>query len=316
MLSFEYHEDIIIFNSSSKPNHIDFFQIKTKNKGNFTLNEILKKKKTKENDGNSILGKLFQNKINFDDETNSLNIVSNTSFSFKNSKDKIFICCDELTNEEKIDIQNKLKSELSIEWLNEFLNIIFFHTSELTIQHHNEITKDKLNKLIENKFSADVKYNPSLAYRTIFDEVNRRNNIEKEVDSFEELIKYKSISKNDFEKMLQIVVSEPNKLDLLKSKVFNSLDASSITISLRKKLLSEWKDIEIQYLTISNDFFYQCVDLIKKSIAKNLDSLNVPILKCLEIIYDDIKDYKLIKEQNIYSEYFLKAVILKELYDE
>lgn len=317
LLAFEYHEDIVILDSSENPSTIDFFQIKTKDKGNFTLNDILKKKKTKSNEGNSILGKLIANRLNFNDETKSLNVVINTKFNLSSSKDsKMYFCCNELTVAEKEEIEKQLKSEIGSEWLNEFLNIIFFHSSDLTIEHHNEITKDKLNRLIENLYSTDIKYNPSLAYRTIFDEVNRRNNIEKSINNFQELIQYKAISKQDFENMLKIVVSEPDKLSVLKNKIFNSLDSSGVSILLRKKLLEAWKDVEVQYLTVNNEYFTKCVEIIKKSISINLEKLTDGLLESLNIIFADIMLNKKIKEQKIYTEYFLKMVILKELYDE
>ncbi|MDN4011998.1 dsDNA nuclease domain-containing protein [Chryseobacterium gambrini] len=315
LLAFEYHEDIILLDSSSNPSQIDFFQIKTKNKGAYTLNEILKRKKLKTEDSGSILGKLFINRTNFNDETNSLNIVSNTSFKPSGISSGTF-CCNQLNDNEKKEIEKSLESELGIRWLEEFLDIIFFHTSDLTVNHHNEITKDKLNKLIENNYSSDVKFNPSLAYRTIFDEVNRRNNIEKDINSFEELIKYKAISREDFEKMLNIVVSVPNKLEMLKTRVFNSLDALGINVFLRKKLVEAWKDAEIQYLTINNVFFFKCIEIIKNSIDTNLESLQGDTFESLEIIYTDITSNKTIKEQKIFNEYFLKAIILKEFYDE
>ncbi|MDY3538379.1 dsDNA nuclease domain-containing protein [Riemerella anatipestifer] len=317
LLAFEYHEDIVILDSSDSPCSIDFFQVKTKDKGNYTLNELLKKKKNKSDDGNSILGKLITNKLNFDNETKTLNLVTNTRFKLSSSQDsKMYFCCNELSDIEKEEIEKQLKSEIGSGWLSDFLNIIFFHSSELTIEHHNEITKDRLNKLIENLYSSDVKYNPSLAYRTIFDEVNRRNNLEKPINNFEELIKYKAISKQDFEKMLKIVVSEPNRLDTLKNRIFNSLDSSGISIFQRKKFVEAWKDVEVQYLTVDNEYFGQCVEIIKKSISNNLEKLDVSLLKCLDVLFADIMLNKKIKEQKIYSEYFLKMTILKELYDE
>lgn len=315
LLAFEYHEDIILLDSSSTPSQIDFFQVKTKDKGAYSLNQIIKGKKLKKGDSGSILGKLFLNRINFTDETNSLNIVSNTSFAPSGVSSGAF-CCNQLSESDKKEIEKSLESELGIRWLEEFLDIIFFHTSDLTVNHHNEITKDKLNKLIENNYTSDVKFNPSLAYRTIFDEVNRRNNIEKDINSFEELIRYKAISRGDFEKMLNIVVSVPNKLEMLKAKVFNSLDALGINVFLRRKLVEAWKDIEIQYLTINNVFFFKCIEIIKNSIGTNLESLQGDTFESLEIIYTDIASNKTIKEQKIFNEYFLKAIILKEFYDE
>ncbi|WP_185208011.1 dsDNA nuclease domain-containing protein [Chryseobacterium sp. C3] len=317
LLAFEYHEDIIVLDSVNNPTQIDFYQIKTKDKGSYSLKNILTRKKLKNGDGGSILGKLYQNKLHFEVETNSLNIVSNTKFNIKSiQENKLIICCNELHEDEKVEIENCLKSELSIEWLQDFFNIIFLHTSELTIEHHNEITKDKLNRLIETRYNAHVKYNPSLAYRTIFDEVNRRNNLEREIQSFDELINFKSISKADFEAMLKIVVSEPDKLDLLKNKLFNLLDAEKINLSLRKKYLEAWKDVQIQYLSLSNDFFNQCVEVIKKVIEENIEQLDGNLLESLDKLYKALLNQKIIQKQQIYSEYFLKMVILKEIYHE
>ncbi|MEY8761269.1 dsDNA nuclease domain-containing protein [Chryseobacterium tongliaoense] len=317
LLAFEYHEDIIVLDSVNNPTQIDFYQIKTKDKGSYSLKNILTRKKLKDSDGGSILGKLYLNKINFNTETKSLNIVSNTKFSFKSIQEsQTLICCSELNEEEKKQIEGSLKSELSIELLEEFLNIIFFHTSELTIEHHNEITKDKLNRLIERLYNTDIKYNPSLAYRTIFDEVNRRNNLEKEVHTYEELVSYKSISKVDFETMLKTVVSEPDKLDVIKNKLFQLLDNAGISLFLRRKYLDAWKDVQIQYLSLENNFFYQCIDVIKKLIDENIEKLDGTLLESLDWLYSELKNQKIFKNQQIYSEYFLKLVILKEIYNE
>ncbi|MCQ9635163.1 DUF4297 domain-containing protein [Chryseobacterium sp. WG23] len=317
LLAFEYHEDIIVLDSVNNPTKIDFYQIKTKDKGTYSLSNILTKKKLKKGDGGSILGKLYQNKLNFDSETKSLNIVSNNRFSIKSIKEnRLVICCKELDDKEKLEIEENLKAELSIQWLHEFLDVIFLHNSELTIEHHNEITKDKLNKLIESLYHTDVKYNPSLAYRTIFDEVNRRNNIERKINNFEELIHFKSISKDDFDRMLKIVVSEPDKLKLAKNRLFDRLDNAGVSIPLRRKLSEAWKDVQIEYLSLNNDFFNQCVNSINKVIDNNIDELYGAVWENLDKLYVLLLQQKEIQNQKIYTEYFLKMVILKELYNE
>ena len=100
VLAFEYHEDIIILDSSENAKIIDFFQIKTKNKGKFSLKDLLKRTKSSDGEGSSILGKLAFNKINFTDNARSLNIVSNTDYNLStNEKDKIYFCCNELPEE-------------------------------------------------------------------------------------------------------------------------------------------------------------------------------------------------------------------------
>lgn len=318
ILAFEFHEDVIVFDSSKDPNFIDFYQIKTKNSGKFNLSALLKKQLQKNGDGSSILGKLFNNKLNFKEETRSLNLVSNTFFSFKDvqNRKKENICCDELRYEEKEIITKSINSELKVSCIDDFFKLMNFNVTDLTIEHHNEITSSKLNKLIEQKFTSDIKYNPSLAYRTIFDEINRRNNVEKTPSNFEELIKYKAVTKDDFNKFLNIVITEPNKVVLLKSKIFNVLDNNGINTAERIKLNSSWKDIEIELLKINNSFFNKTKNIIGKTIIDNEELLDRNIIDSIDLIYIQLLKNDTILKQNIYSEYFLKLLILIEIYND
>ena len=318
ILAFEFHEDIIVFDSSENPNFIDFYQIKTKNTGKFNLSALLKKQMLKNGDGNSILGKLFSNKLNFEEETKSLNIVSNTFFGFKEVKTskRENICSDELTSEEKVIIAKSISSELKIDWVESFLKLINFTVSDLTIEHHNEITSNKLNKFIEQKFTSDIKYNPSLAYRTIFDEINRRNNVEIMPSNFDELINHKAVTKADFDKFLKIVITEPNKIIDLKTKIFSILDANNIKTSERIKLNNSWKDIEIELLKINNSFFDKTKKIIGNIIKDNLELLETNIIESVDFIHNILMQNKTINKQNLYSEYFLKLLILIEIYND
>jgi hypothetical protein len=314
LVAFEYHDDIVIFDSSTKPTQIDFYQIKTKNKGSFNLKALLKKTPTKTTVGNSFLGKLLMNKLNFDKETSSLNIVSNAQYKLK-VVNKARICCNELEKSEIDELELSLTAELTCTWMQAFLDIMFLETSDLTIDHHTAITKEKLNALFEKKFSTDVKYNPSLAYRTIFDEVNRKNNVEKKLWTFEELVKYKSISKIEFEDILLRIAKEPTNLTTIKNQIFDKLDNAGIKISERRKLHNSWKDVEIEYLKIDNKFFSKCVKFISNLIDNNLDVLdNDNLIDALENIYEKAIHDSMLKNQKIYNEQFIKLVILKEIY--
>ena len=57
---FDFHEDLVIADSSTSPNLLDFYQIKSKDsKGNWTIKRLIRREKDKF----SILGKLYNNKI-------------------------------------------------------------------------------------------------------------------------------------------------------------------------------------------------------------------------------------------------------------
>lgn len=45
LLAFEFYEDIIVFDSSTVPNIIDFYQVKTKNKGKQSISTLVRKNK-------------------------------------------------------------------------------------------------------------------------------------------------------------------------------------------------------------------------------------------------------------------------------
>jgi hypothetical protein len=87
---FDHHEDVSVLDSEDAPNSIKGYQIKTKNSGNFTLQAMLKR----EAGGGqpptclpSILGRLYDLKIRFPEDTKLLAVVSNTSFSLRLSSD-------------------------------------------------------------------------------------------------------------------------------------------------------------------------------------------------------------------------------------
>jgi len=314
LLTFEYHDDIIIFDSSLNPSKIDFFQIKT-SKTKFNLKRLLSQKETKTGKSNSFLGKLLLNKINFENETSSLNFVTNSGYTF-DKNNKLRIVCRDLEAKEIKEIETNLTSELTCKWLDEFVDTIFFETSDLTIDHHEQLAKDKLYRLLESKYTTDVKYNPSLAYRTIFDEVNRKNNLEKKLSNFSELLKYKSISKKDFENILVTIAKEPSNLTNIKNQIFTNLDLAGLKISERRKLISAWKDVEIEYLKIDNEFFKKLVKLLNNLIDKHINVLDDEnLIDAIDKIFLEASRQPIIKSQKLYNNEFIKLVILKEIYN-
>lgn len=54
-LIFDYHDDVVVFDSSVKAKHADFYQVKTAAKPHWNFGEVIKRKKN----GNSIIGKIY-----------------------------------------------------------------------------------------------------------------------------------------------------------------------------------------------------------------------------------------------------------------
>jgi len=312
LLVFEFYEDIIVFDSSDNPNVIDFYQVKTKEKGKHSISSLLNKTK-----GSSILGKLFANKINFNDETSSLNIIANCDYKLEPKEGEVLgvkICCSELSEKEKKKIAESLSEELSITWLKEYFKTLFFEKSMLTIEHHTELTQQKLNKHIEEEFN-DVKFNPTIAYSTIFDEIKRRNNIEKSLTSFEELIEYKSISKTEFDNMIKVVGSEPKRIQDLKSDIINRIDAEKLPLKFRRFFKSNWSDFEVEYLKPNNLLFKEIEKIISQKVNENEDVLEDTLINSMNNILNIVIKEKVVKEQPIFDENLIKIMILKDICD-
>ena len=71
--SFDFHEDLVISNSSSSLKELECIQIKSKDNGNWTINALTKQPKGK----NSIIGMLYHNRIVFEDAVKTLTFMSN-----------------------------------------------------------------------------------------------------------------------------------------------------------------------------------------------------------------------------------------------
>jgi hypothetical protein len=73
-VGFELHDDIIHLDNPTTPTKVGFYQVKTKGRGKWTLEEILQPIP-------SIAGKLFANYLAFQSETATLAFVSNAGFA-------------------------------------------------------------------------------------------------------------------------------------------------------------------------------------------------------------------------------------------
>ncbi|MEO8320449.1 MAG: dsDNA nuclease domain-containing protein, partial [Bradyrhizobium sp.] len=85
-ISFEFHDDIVLLNSTSSPSLASFYQVKTKSKGHWTLTDLTSRKQKKNDPNNGLLpsfiGKLYSNYTLFPNDTDKLFFVSNVPCQF------------------------------------------------------------------------------------------------------------------------------------------------------------------------------------------------------------------------------------------
>lgn len=308
---FDFHDDLLILDSSSNPQKIDFFQIKSKDSGNWTINSLIKTEKDKL----SILGKLYLNKMNFEENTNSLNFISNTNYNFNklsngdDSLKKSLIIADDLEKKILDSIKDSLKKEHKLTIDPEFKNITKFHVTKLSNEDSSTHCLGELSKLI-NKINPENKINAELAYKQIINEVkiktentvsNRSHN------RLDELIEIKGISKNQFLEFL-------DKAGLYKSveqewvEIKTSLELCGIQYLELHKYRKSWRDITVTLIKDSNKIPLQQLKTQIQDIFENgkMEGNITNSNNLLEIINYCFSKISI----DIYDDYFVKCLII------
>lgn len=217
----EFHEDVIVLNSSISPSVIDFCQVKTKKRGTWTTTQLCRRSKGKNDDLTSIMGRLYAVFDQFKDYDANLYFVTNASFKIKLSSnptsttasleyDKIPL--NLFSQSECTAVKTKLKEELG--WANSDVdtnfnapNLVLLKTN-MPIDDRRKWVIGSLTEFFEENF-PDKQVRKIPFYRTLFDTIKERTDCERgaSIQSFQDLKSSKGISRSDFEQMLNKAVN-------------------------------------------------------------------------------------------------------------
>lgn len=313
---FDFHEDLVVLNSSTNPDKMDFYQIKSKDNGNWTINALTKSEKGKL----SILGKLYLNKINFPNNTRSLNFISNAPFSIKQLKSKDDSTKKTEINATELDSANidscikAINAEHSPVLCNEFEKLTTLKVTKLSNKDSSTHCLGELAKLIHN-INPNNKINSQLAYNQIIGEVSKRTRTiitDKQLKKLDDLTEIKGISKIQFLDFL-------NKAGLYKSvedewnEIKSFLESPSIgTIELLKYKKS-WRDLSMKLINeVGKIPLVNLKNEIETSLFENEKSGKIDdksdLLSIVDLCYSQLTI-------NIYDSYFVKCLIIKVLYE-
>lgn len=304
---FDFHEDLIISSTATSLKELEFFQIKSKDKGNWTITDLTKQGKGK----NSIIGKLYHNRIVFENEVKSLIFISNSPYSFKNlkngsdSRTQSEILADNLSNEDKELCNRTIATEHSIKEI-EFEKLAQFKVTSLSNTESSTHCVGALAALI-NSINPSSKINSQLAYEQVYREITRKTNetvSDKNFKHISEIINIKGLSKNEFIQFL-------HKAGLYRSveeewiEVKTSLELDGTNHLELMKFKKGWRDM--------------CARLISDSSSIPLRKLRNEISDIIDREEESIKTMKLTKiiehiyrllSYNSHDEYFIKCLII------
>ncbi|ARJ25840.1 hypothetical protein B7492_32930 (plasmid) [Bacillus mycoides] len=315
----DYHDDVLVLDSESNPNKIEFYQIKTRSTGksNWTIPALIKSKEG-ENEQvlNSMLGKLYKNKLNFPKETKSLNFVSNKAYSIKldnkkNAKDSaaILIPFSTICSTEKDKIEQNLKIEMNIAECKDIFDYTFLHITPLSLTESKEHAIGKSSQIL--KEMGYYKIDPDLFYKYLYGEIELKNDCEMEFHSLEDFIAHKSLAKST----VQSIINHLNPKDDLTEawkKLSEELRATKqFTLHDLKQLESKWKEWEVRILKNESALISNMQDEINELLKPNLHKCS----SVYELLTNVYKEYTLLDKEYpdaLFNKYEVQALILMQ----
>lgn len=317
---FDFQEDLMIMDSESNPQKVSFYQIKgKKNKGYWTLTELIKSPKSTKNEMLlSIIGKLYDCKLKAKENTESLNFVSNIGFKVSekdiNSLERKEICIIELNSVDKQKIKQKLVQEHPNKDVTEYEDITFLKVVELNLDDSPTYTKGKIADFLDERY-PNTKHSIPLIYQHLFNEVKRKSNYNKDIISFNDLVKCKAIGKSYFQEMLD-VCGASRDYNYEWRNIETILSNEGVKFSMIKKIKKSWDAVEVERMEPNNSIIKSIIkrvkELVKLAVANNILDDDT-LMQCINKIKDEYQKQPI--NQSIYDDSFIEAIILFEVYE-
>lgn len=318
LVLFDYHDDVVVLDSSSNPTAMDFYQIKTKKTGNWTAKLLLKREKgANDQPLNSIAGKMYSNKIAFPAAAKTLNFVSNAQFRIrlKNDPDSDQIVdgfelagiCHEMLTEFSKTIQEEHNLEYS-----PLCDIITkFSTDPLSLEAHVTHATGELATYL-NEIQPDGKFAAASGQSAIATTIARKTNHERTPTTKDELIAAKGITRTEFEEMLSTILSSHEVERERWQDIRQTLTTEGQPFGDIHRWQIEWKRFAVERMDFSNTVL-MAVQKAMKSIILDSRQEN-PSRTIRELVADCLQrfDAKTQHAPTPFGRDYLTAVILFE----
>ncbi len=313
---FDYHDDVLIFDSEIDLDNASFYQVKTQHSGAWTLRDLIAHSKGEKGILHSKIGKLYDHKIKFDRSVKSLNFVSNQCYNIKlsdadeKSLNKNNICFIELDEKELSKIREALKKEHALTSEPEFEKISFLSVTDLSLHDHSIHTRGKLNYYIKEK-NPYLKLNIETIYLTLHDEIKRRNNYEWDIGQSEELLRNKAMSKSQFVSILEGICRSADvsgNWELIRPQ----LRSEGEPIPCISRIKEAWNIYEVQRMDKTNTLIQKMRDAVVE-IMDRVDACDYDknLRELIKIVSEEYNALRPVREPFINDDY-IKAIVLME----
>lgn len=313
----DFHDDILIIDSATEPQLAQYYQLKTlSGGGSWTTKSLVSKKESEEF---SHLGKLVFHRVSCPDEHVELNFVSNAGYKIKlegrkNAKEALnvsTICMSTLVESERTIINEKIHEEFSQD-VPEFFDITYLRVTDLGIRGHDVYTKGKISEFLDSYARPDNRVNPSVAYKMLIAEIEKRNDYEWELQSLEDIVCFKGISRECFSDLLEKLINN-SRVYQNWTGIEQDLLRSGAGVKLTKRIQGYWATYELERMNMTNLVLQEIRSHVKNALElfKDNDFPNhFDLMNRVLTAYKrkNVTDYRLFG----YDEDYIRAIILME----
>jgi uncharacterized protein (DUF2461 family) len=322
-IAFDFHDDVIIFDSTDNPNLIDFYQVKATHRSSpWTVPLLTLQKKTIKKPSYSIIGKLYDHYTKFTKHVRTLNLVSNVNYKVEMndrslSNNKSNICLNDLSQNEKDNILNKVKAEYNLETLPSIEEVTFLKVSNISLPDHNDSTIGKLSKFFET-ISKEKYTMPSipLVYRTLSDEIKRKNNFNPhKASTYEEIIKYKCLTKKEFDNLICHYIDQSKPKPDLWLAIESALNTNNFSMLEKRKIRTSYRKLvvdKVNNIIILKDLYDKAYLIYQEMELSGI--LNSSLRDCIKYFTNSYNGNPIIDK--LFDESYLTAVFFDIYYED
>ena len=303
----DYHDDIVICNSDSQKDYIDFYQIKTKSDGSWTLPILCKRKK---DNSHSILGKLILHTKIFE-KTRYLYFVTDSRIVFEDSKDY------EQFSSLKESSRGGIKSRLNKEF-GDLNNVVYDKLVFVQNQMHTNDYKNSmlgtLMRFLKDKF--DLTTDTQVVYDNLITELKRKNDYENSINDKKDLLDHKAVSHTEFRSYLE-GLTILKSFQQIRDHAITDINSSKypnddLTFATMTSIKINFQKLESDLLDYSHDELRRLIGFIILALNENEveENIDLDFWKYVCRIYDIVtKDYN---NYQSFSKLYIKTLIAYE----
>lgn len=291
----------------------EFYQIKTSNSGESYTQSKLTKIGKKEK---SVLAKLYILKHNFEEDKDKIKIAIVSNKPFKDADNILYNNTENLefnvlNTEIKNSIEKSLKAELEIDKV-DFNNMNFIYTTIDLINPKNTLTGELVN-FFNDVLKVQIK-KPTVLYSVLLDKISQKAEYELKVNTYDELIAKKSISKESitelFNKHIEISNNSVKKAKENIEKMYNDNYGKKVNMivalsSIVQKMNSSntLKKLEKEIVKYINNN----VEILENNLCNIVETLYLKYKEKFEVEYSDeeIKSFLILilmkREEEMYE---------------